>query len=66
MAPSLELYEKATEGLPVKPVVSNVHGVSPAVADLKLESSDKHDRVLKVFRAFIADLCQQFNGGHPG
>ncbi|KAJ0158506.1 Dihydroxyacetone synthase, partial [Colletotrichum tanaceti] len=66
MAPSLELYEKATEGLPVKPNVTNTHGVPAAVADLKLESSDKHDRVLKLFRAFIADLCQQFNGGHPG
>ncbi|TDZ41546.1 Dihydroxyacetone synthase [Colletotrichum trifolii] len=65
MAPSLELYEKATESLPVKPNVTHVHGV-PAVTDLEFESSDKHDRVLKVFRAFIADLCQQFNGGHPG
>ncbi|KZL75354.1 dihydroxyacetone synthase (transketolase) [Colletotrichum tofieldiae] len=66
MAPSLELYEKATEGLPVKPNVTNTHGVPAAVSNLEFESSDKHDRVLKVFRAFIADLCQQFNGGHPG
>ena len=22
--------------------------------------------VLKTFRLLIADLCQQFNGGHPG
>ncbi|KAI8157430.1 Dihydroxyacetone synthase [Colletotrichum sp. SAR 10_70] len=65
MAPSLELYEKATQNLPVKPNVTNVHGV-PAVTDFQFESSDKHDRVLKVFRAFIADQCQQFNGGHPG
>ncbi|KAF2090192.1 dihydroxyacetone synthase [Saccharata proteae CBS 121410] len=38
----------------------------------KLESksvaklSDEHDHVLKTFRLLIADLCQQFGGGHPG
>ncbi|KAL4745898.1 hypothetical protein BDW72DRAFT_210940 [Aspergillus terricola var. indicus] len=29
-------------------------------------SSSKHDIVLKTFRLLIADLCQQFGGGHPG
>lgn len=29
------------------------------------ESSD-HDLVLKTFRLLIADLCEQFSGGHPG
>lgn len=24
------------------------------------------DIVLRQFRCLIADLCQQFNGGHPG
>ncbi|KAH7061250.1 Transketolase, thiamine diphosphate binding domain-containing protein [Macrophomina phaseolina] len=28
--------------------------------------SPEHDHVLKCFRLLIADLCQQFNGGHPG
>lgn len=28
--------------------------------------SNEHDHVLKSFRLLIADLCQQFNGGHPG
>ena len=28
--------------------------------------SAEHDHVLKTFRLLIADLCQQFNGGHPG
>jgi dihydroxyacetone synthase len=28
--------------------------------------SQEHDLVLKSFRLLIADLCQQFNGGHPG
>lgn len=65
MVPSLEAYDKAAGPLPVKPVKTNAHGL-PTVANLEFEGSDKHDRVLKVFRAFIADLCQQFNGGHPG
>lgn len=28
--------------------------------------SSEHDLVLKTFRLLISDLCQQFNGGHPG
>lgn len=28
--------------------------------------STEQDLVLKTFRLLIADLCQQFNGGHPG
>ena len=38
------------------------------VSPVKLVQADKdkHDIVLKTFRILIADLCQQFNGGHPG
>jgi dihydroxyacetone synthase len=64
MAPTLELNERAAvDKIVVKSLPSNG---STTVAGLNLESPEKHDRVLKVFRAFIADLCQQFNGGHPG
>lgn len=28
--------------------------------------SKDHDLVLKAFRLLVADLCQQFGGGHPG
>lgn len=28
--------------------------------------SKEHDTVLKTFRLLVADLCQQFGGGHPG
>lgn len=35
---------------------------SQAVSNL----SPEHDLVLRTFRLLIADLCQQFNGGHPG
>lgn len=30
------------------------------------ETSEQHDIVLRTFRLLISDLCQQFNGGHPG
>ncbi|KAL4912884.1 Transketolase, thiamine diphosphate binding domain-containing protein [Aspergillus aurantiobrunneus] len=29
-------------------------------------SRSQHDLVLRTFRLLIADLCQQFGGGHPG
>lgn len=35
-------------------------------AQLVQAEKGKHDIVLKTFRILIADLCQQFNGGHPG
>ncbi|KAL2801997.1 Transketolase, thiamine diphosphate binding domain-containing protein [Aspergillus granulosus] len=35
-------------------------------ASLVNGSSSHHDHVLKSFRLLIADLCQQFGGGHPG
>lgn len=28
--------------------------------------SSEHDLVLKTYRILIADLCQQYNMGHPG
>jgi dihydroxyacetone synthase len=31
-----------------------------------LESAEKHQRVMGVFRAFIADQCQQYGEGHAG
>ena len=43
---------------------ANKAHVSPA--KLEQADKDKHDIVLTTFRILIADLCQQFNGGHPG
>jgi dihydroxyacetone synthase len=65
MSPSLEFYDKVSEGLPIQPVATKMHGVT-GVAAVELDQSDKHDLVLKHFRAYIADLCEQFAGGHPG
>jgi len=65
MSPSLESYEQATSDIPVKVVSTQVDSVNGA-ATLQVEEADKHDLVLRVFRCLIADLCEQFKGGHPG
>ena len=31
-----------------------------------LEEDENHDQVLRTFRCLVADLVQQFDGGHPG
>lgn len=31
-----------------------------------LEDDEKTDLVVRTFRCLIADLCEQFKGGHPG
>ncbi|KAK9311083.1 Transketolase, thiamine diphosphate binding domain-containing protein [Lipomyces starkeyi] len=43
----------------------------PSVQDIVIgkatpHGDDIHSLTLRVFRCLIADLCQQFNGGHPG
>jgi len=65
MAPSLEEYEDAVSSLPVKSLTTNINGTD-AVTCLQLEEAEKHDLVLRVFRCLIADLCENFKGGHPG
>jgi dihydroxyacetone synthase len=35
-------------------------------AAIHLEGREDHDLVLRTFRVLIADLVQQYNGGHPG
>lgn len=62
MSPSLEFFDKVSHDLPVKPIPTKVHGVI-GVAAVELKDIEKTDTVLKHFRAFVADLCQQFNGG---
>lgn len=46
----------------IGPVSVNGESSLPLVQQL----SKDHDLVLKTFRMLIADLCQQFGGGHPG
>lgn len=65
MTPSLETLNNAANGGQVKPLVKSMGGIT-GVAGLQLDGADKHGLVLGVFRAYIADLCEQFKGGHPG
>ncbi|KAL7811178.1 Transketolase, thiamine diphosphate binding domain-containing protein [Trichoderma aethiopicum] len=43
---------------PAKPAPSNQQD--------DIQRAEVHALVLKTFRLLISDLCQQFNGGHPG
>lgn len=65
MAPSFEAYDEATSNIPVKAIPTQ-NGVANGTTTLQLEEEEKHDLVLRVFRCLIADLCEQFKGGHPG
>ncbi|KAE8131630.1 Transketolase, thiamine diphosphate binding domain-containing protein [Aspergillus pseudotamarii] len=65
MAPTLELLEEPTGIPPVKTASAIRNGASTA-GDLQLESPEKHQRVMNVFRAVIADICQQYGEGHAG
>ncbi|KEF60678.1 transketolase [Exophiala aquamarina CBS 119918] len=64
MAPSLEEYERVVSNLQVTSAAKL--GRTVGESDLALEESEQHGRVLGVFRCLIADLCEQFKGGHPG
>ncbi|KAJ5288178.1 hypothetical protein N7478_003864 [Penicillium angulare] len=65
MAPALELLEEPIQSLPTKAFSSAFHA-APAESGLGLESPEKHQRVMGVFRVVIADICEQFGEGHAG
>lgn len=56
MAPSAIVPEVQEE-----PVTNSSITKKPLIKDAQAV-----DLVLRQFRCLIADLCQQFNGGHPG
>ena len=65
MAPSFEEVEYAVSTLPLNTTSKQTNGVK-AIESLKFQYDEKHDLVLRVYRCLIADLCEQFKGGHPG
>ncbi len=65
MAPLLEEYEEALSLQPVEVNQQKIDSIN-AIDSLQPQESEKHDLVLRVFRCLIADLCEQFKGGHPG
>lgn len=50
----------ATEAQEESTALSNV------VKLIKNDDAETIDLVLRQFRCLIADLCEQFKGGHPG
>lgn len=63
MPPSAGNVEQTTSHLPVKAPVGAENG---EIKKITLKDGEKVDFVLRTFRCLIADLCQQFGGGHPG
>ncbi|KAH9831289.1 Transketolase, thiamine diphosphate binding domain [Teratosphaeria destructans] len=51
--------------LPLK-LDGKMNGAAEHVEDVRMEAADKTQFVLRSYRCLIADLCQQFNMGHPG
>lgn len=62
MAPSL-IQNDST--LPSRPVLSQ-NKVSNGFINITPETKEIESLVLRTFRCLIADLCEQFRGGHPG
>lgn len=64
MAPSAVPVESISN-LPLK--VANKSGVQMyPITSIEMSDKESTGRVLRVFRCLIADLCEQFKGGHPG
>lgn len=57
-----------SDGYNVSGKTVSKHRLSRATTESWAAASlpQEHDLVLKTFRLLIADLCQQFKGGHPG
>jgi hypothetical protein len=65
MAPSRVDIEIPNDGLVTKRIATKV-APTTNVKSISLGGPDKTDLVLRVFRCLVADLCEQFKGGHPG
>ncbi|KAH6853136.1 Transketolase, thiamine diphosphate binding domain-containing protein [Chaetomium sp. MPI-CAGE-AT-0009] len=68
MAPSAvnpPVSAAALDHLPVK-LANKASGQNGTTNDIQLADVETTDLVLRTFRCLIADLCEQFKGGHPG
>jgi dihydroxyacetone synthase len=67
MAPSAVTYVSgaALDHLPVK-LAGKAPGQNGTTNGLQLRDVETTGFVLRTFRCLIADLCEQFKGGHPG
>lgn len=69
MAPSVAAVSTDTVShLPLKLSANGdkTNGGLASISTLELKDVAKTDFVLRTFRCLIADLCEQFKGGHPG
>lgn len=69
MAPSVvDVPTDTISHLPLKLSANGdkTNGDHAAISTLELKDVEKTDFVLRTFRCLIADLCEQFKGGHPG
>jgi dihydroxyacetone synthase len=64
MAPSA-VTGSALDHLPVQLKTKDSDGNGSA-SDVQLKDVETTSLVLRTFRCLIADLCEQFKGGHPG
>jgi dihydroxyacetone synthase len=67
MSPSAiqEIYTQTPAAINGIKAVNGVRG-KPSSDAIELAAREEHDLVLRTFRCLIADLCEQFKGGHPG
>jgi dihydroxyacetone synthase len=65
MAPSAVPAETVDQ-LPLNLKASKKSNGLNKISTLQLGDGEKADVVLRTFRCLIADLCEQFKGGHPG
>lgn len=63
MAPPSALAPEPQNLIPAKMTASSSSEIGTTHPK---EDAKSIDVVLRQFRCLIADLCQQFNGGHPG
>lgn len=69
MAPSaIPVESNDVSHLPLKldGAKSGANGAKHVEDVQMMETQDKTQYVLRSYRCLIADLCQQFNMGHPG
>jgi dihydroxyacetone synthase len=65
MAPSVAEIEHVVSEPLYNTTSQQINGTK-TMGTLELQEDEKHDFVLRVYRCLIADLCEQFKGGHPG
>lgn len=62
---SVTVPASTIEHLPLK-LSGSQNQKAASISTLELGDNEKTSLVLRTFRCLIADLCEQFKGGHPG